>query len=144
MKRHVASLFSVALASMVFTSSVAAEPAKTTLKDYAFDFTEIGYEIAFSGETRYLSRPMTSNDYFEVSADGYSLKARADRLSRKGRKMFAEYFNANCKLSFGSDDKCVVMLSGEVELDDKFQMLIWANKVDFIDPKTGSVITAFE
>jgi len=52
---------------LTITASLAiAEPTKTTLKDYA----SIGYEITFLAKTSYYSDPMSSNDYFKVSADG--------------------------------------------------------------------------
>ncbi len=139
MKRLILAIFLTITASLAI-----AEPTKTTLKDYAFDFASIGYEITFLAETSYFSDPMTSNDYFKVSADGYSIKARADKLTRKGRKTFTSYFNENCKLDFSSRSTCHIVLSGEIELDENFGMIIWATKIEFLDKKSKAVIKIFK
>ena len=128
----------------VSTIPAMAERVETSLKDYAFDFSSVGYEISFFANTHYISDPMNTNDYFRVSADGYSLKAKVDGLSRKGRKSFIAYFNENCKFDFINESKCLIKISGEVTLDEEFCMHLSAKKINFLNPKTNETIKTFE
>ena len=127
---------------LFFVNIIQAEPVETTLNDYAFDFASIGYEIKFAGKTSYFSDELSANDYFDVRADGYTLRARADKLSRIGRKNFISYFNKNCRLF--SRSECIIILSGEVELDENFRMIIWATSIEVYDRKTDSIIETFK
>lgn len=135
-------LSSISILSLLPVTAFA-EPVNTTLEEYAFDFSSIGYEITFPATTAYFLDPMTGNDYFTVSSNGYSLEARIDKLSRKGRKEFTEFFNLNCKNDF-STPKCDIELTGEVELDDKYKMIIWASKVDFLNNRDKSLLQSFK
>lgn len=133
-----------AIIMCITTIPAMAEPVETTMKDYAFDFSSVGYEISFFANTRYISDPMNANDYFSVSADGYTMEANADGLSRNGLKSFIAYFNDNCKFRFAARHKCSIRISGEVKVDENFHMLIWAKKIDFLDNETNEVIKTFE
>jgi len=133
-----------AIIMCITTIPAMAEPVETTLKDYAFDFSSVGYEISFFANTRYFSDPMNPFDYFKVSADGYTMKAKADGLSRNGLKSFIAYFNDNCKFRFAARHKCSIRISGEVKIDEDFRMLISAKKIDFLNKETHEIIKTFE
>ena len=130
------------LIGLFFVNITKAEPVDTTLKDYAFDFASIGHEIRFIGTTSYFMDELSANDYFNVRAEGYTIEARADKLSRTGRRKFIGYFNENCKTTF-SGGECIIILSGEVELDENFKMIIWATVVEVYNQETKSVTAVF-
>lgn len=134
----------VAFIMCITTIPAMAEPVETTMKDYAFDFSSVGYEISFFAEAKYMTDPMNTNDYFNVSADGYSLKAKADGLSRKGRKSFIAYFNDNCEENFIDEIICSIRISGEVALDENFCMVISSKRIDILNKKTKEITKTFE
>ena len=101
-------------ACLVIFSFLQAKITKTTLEDYAYDFSNIGYEISFSASSSYFI-PMTADDYFNATDGGYTLKVYIDGLSRKSRKDFVPYYNKECELSFDGTE-CQLFIEGEIEL----------------------------
>ena len=75
-----------------------ARTVSTTLKDYAYDFSTIGYEISFPASSGYYSS-MNAGDYFNAKDDGYTIKVRIEGLSRNNRRDFVSYYNRIVKLT---------------------------------------------
>ena len=88
------------------------KPIPTTLEDYAYDFSLIGYEIEFPATSGYFSA-MNAGDYFKAYDKGYSIKVRIERLSRNSRKDFISFYNENCKDDF-VNDVCPMIVSGAI------------------------------
>ena len=125
-----------------FITFLFAKPVSTTLQDYAYDFSTIGYEIAFPASSSYFI-PMTADDYFNATDGSYTLEVRIDGLSRKARKDFVTYYNENCELSF-SDKECQLYLEGEIELTGTMSMILKAKKIDFLSSDRSQTIKVFE
>jgi hypothetical protein len=134
----------IAIAICMISSLAVAAPKKVTLKDYAYDFTKIGYEISVKGKAHYYSTGMSSNKNFTLLSDGFELRTKVDKLSRRGRKTFIEYYNTQCKKDFGADIRCFLRVAGEIELDKELRMTILASRVDFLSKSTGKVIKTFK
>ncbi len=126
----------------ILTTLIQAVPVKTTLENYAYDFSAIGYEIAFPASSTYFI-PMTADDYFNATDGSYTLEVRIDGLSRKARKDFVAYYNENCELSF-SDKECQLYLEGEIELTGTMSMILKAKKIDFLSSDRSQTIKVFE
>ena len=132
-------LTAVALTLTLATSTAVAAPVTTTLSNYAYDFSSVGYEIEVTANSQY-HNPLNSGDYFRMTDGAYTMNTLFDGLSRKGRKDFEKFYNAECKHSF--DDKiCNVTVAGEVELDDSMQMILTANVITITGAKTGETLT---
>jgi len=99
----------------------AAEYTKTTLEDYAFDFTSIGYEIEVSGKTSIFST--SADQWIWLRDTGRKVKVNFSTLSRNGRKQVIDHMNSSCK---GFGVTCPVTVKGEVEFDEDMQMQIKA------------------
>ena len=129
-------------ACLVILTVLQAEIAKTTLEDYAYDFSNIGYEISFSASSSYFI-PMTADDYFNATDGGYTLKVYIDGLSRKSRKDFVPYYNKECELSFDGSE-CQLFIEGEIELDETMTMNLKASKVNFLSQDRSKIIKSFK
>jgi len=119
-----------------------AKPFPTTLKDYAYDFSAIGYEIIFPATSGYFDT-MNAGDYFNAKDKGYTIKVRIESLSRNSRREFVSFYNENCKYDF-MQDTCPMVISGEVELDESMSMVLTAKKIDFYNSDRSKVIKSFE
>ncbi len=118
------------------------KPIPTTLEDYAYDFSLVGYEIEFPATSGYFSA-MNAGDYFKAYDKGYSIKVRIERLSRNSRKDFISYYNENCKDDF-VNDVCPMIVFGEVELDKSMSMILSAKKINFQNSDRSKIIKSFE
>tara|TARA_Y100000814_G_scaffold121400_1_gene86990 strand:- start:511 stop:921 length:411 start_codon:yes stop_codon:yes gene_type:complete len=118
------------------------KPTPTTLEDYAYDFSTIGYEIVFPATSGYFDA-MNAGDYFNAKDKGYTIKVRIESLSRNSRREFVSYYNENCKYDF-MNDTCPITVSGEVELDESMGMILTAKKIDFYDSERTTIIKSFE
>ncbi len=127
---------------IIFLGLLQADPIKTTLENYAYDFASIGYEISFPASSSYFI-PMSADDYFNATDGGYTLEVRIDGLSRKARKDFVSYYNDNCELTF-SGEECQLLLEGEIELTATMSMILKAKKIDFLSSDKSNVIKSFE
>ena len=131
------------LIAFLFSSfSLLAEPVETTLQDYAFDFTEIGYDIIFVANVLHFGNS-TPTDTFLVQSDGYNVSMKIDRLSRKGKRDFTKYVNKNCEAGPGGSS-CTVKVSGEVSLNREFKIVIWARTIAFMERDLRTVIGTYE
>ena len=119
-----------------------AKPISTTLQDYAYDFSTIGYEITIPAISGYFDA-MNAGDYFNAKDKGYTIKVRIESLSRNSRREFVSYYNENCKYDF-MNDTCPMMVSGEVELDESMAMVLTAKKIDFYNSDRTKIIKSFE
>jgi hypothetical protein len=119
-----------------------AKPISTTLQDYAYDFSTIGYEIIFPAISGYFDA-MNAGDYFHAKDKGYTIKVRIEGLSRNSRRDFVSYYNENCKNDF-MNDTCPMAVSGEVELDESMGMVLTAKKIDFYNSDRTTIIKSFE
>lgn len=129
-------------AFIIFLGLLQANPIKTTLENYAYDFSSIGYEISFPASSSYFI-PMSADDYFNATDGGYTLEVRIDGLSRKARKDFVSYYNDNCELTF-SGEECQLLLEGEIELTSTMSMILKAKKIDFLSSDKSKTIKSFE
>ena len=125
-----------------FISILSARTVSTTLKDYAYDFSAIGYEISFPASSGYYSS-MNAGDYFNAKHDGYTIKVRIEGLSRNNRREFVSYYNENCKVAY-TKETCPMAVEGEVELDDSMSMILTAKKIDFYNPDRSKIIKSFD
>ena len=133
----------VALVVVLFVAFLSSEKAEanvsTTLSDYAYDFSSVGYEIEVTATSQY-HNPLNSGDYFRLIDGAYTMNTLFDGLSRKGRKNFEKFYNAECEYAFG-DRICKVTAAGEVELDSSMKMILTANVITVTGAKTGETIT---
>ena len=100
------------LAMLALAGPAAAEAPQVSLADYAFDFPTYGYESTMSGETRNLRDKLTADDHITIDDNGYKMRTLIDRMGRKDRQGFIQFFNANC-IGFGADANCPITASGE-------------------------------
>ncbi len=128
---------------IIFSTSILyARTFTTTLKDYAYDFSTIGYEISFPASSGYYSS-MNAGDYFNAKDDGYTIKVRIEGLSRNNRRDFVSYYNENCKVDY-TQETCPMIVEGEVELDDSMSMILTAKKIDFYNSDRTKIIKSFD
>ena len=118
------------------------KPIPTTLEDYAYDFSLVGYEIEFPATSGYFSA-MNAGDYFKAYDKGYSIKVRIEKLSRSSRRDFISFYNEICKDDF-VNDVCPMIVSGEVELDKSMSMILSAKKINFQNSDRSKIIKSFE
>lgn len=119
-----------------------AEPVETTFQDYAFDFTEVGYEIVFVAYVMHFGYS-TPTDSFLVQADGYHVSMKLDQLSRQGKRNFAKYVNRHCKETHAGPS-CTVRVTGEVMLNRDFKITIWAQRISVLEQDRVTVIGTYE
>ena len=129
--------------SIISISTISSKTVSTTLKDYAYDFSTIGYEISFPAQSSSYSI-LSAGDYFRAKYDGYSMKVRIETLSRNSKRDFVTYYNENCKSDYSKDEICPMIVEGEVELDDDMQMVLIAKKIDFYNYDRTKVIKSFD
>ena len=65
----------ILILTILSMSILNARTVSTTLKDYAYDFSTIGYEISFPASSGYYSS-MNAGDYFNAKDDGYTKKSK--------------------------------------------------------------------
>ena len=102
-----------------------AEPSKVTLEDYAFNFPTYGFEISFTGTTKNYSDKLTVDDYITIRDNGYSMRSMIDRMGRKDRQSFIQFFNSTC-IGILSND-CDITAAGEIELNEDMKMIFLIN-----------------
>jgi hypothetical protein len=129
-------LTAVALTLTLTASAAVAAPVATTLSNYAYDFSSVGYEIELTAES-YYHNPLNAGDYFRMIDGEYTMKTLFDGLSRKGRKSFEQFYNAQCEDVSYSSKGCRVTVSGEVELDSSMKMILTANEITVFGIKTN-------
>ena len=134
-------IFTLLFVLMISTSS--AEPVETTLKDYAYDFSSIGYEISFPASSEYFD-PMNAGDYFNAKHAGYTIKVRIEGLNRNNRRDFVSHYNENCKYGYSSNEICPMVLTGEIELNENMKMILTAKKIDFYTSDRTKLIKSFD
>ena len=127
---------------IISISILSSRTVATTLKDYAYDFSTIGYEISFPASSGYYSS-MNAGDYFNAKDDGYTIKVRIEGLSRNNRRDFVSYYNENCKVDY-TQETCPMIVEGEVELDDSMSMILTAKKIDFYNSDRTKIIKSFD
>ncbi len=132
----------MAIAVCLVSSTAMAEPKATNLIDYARDFTEVGYEIIFKADARYYRDPLSAGQTFLAYVPGYRVLTSADKLSRDGRREFFDYFNKHCKYQ-KQTFTCIVEITGEVELNEEYRVVVWAVKIGIFDPATRQIIEEF-
>ena len=129
-------IFYFALLTFLFSKSVS-----TTLENYAYDFSIIGYDIKFPATSEYYE-PMNAGDYFRAKDKGYTIKVRIETLSRNSRKEFVSYYNQNCK--YDMDETCRMIIAGEVELNESMEMMLSAKRIYFQNKDRTRFIKSFE
>lgn len=111
------------------------EPVSVTLNEYAFDFMKIGSHIVFVGNSSFFLTP--ESDVFKVSFNGYTIKVKPSKLSRNGRKDFTSYYNSKCNMIDNENqfqrNNCIMVIHGEVEVDNEFRMIVLAKGITFTD-----------
>jgi len=112
----------IALLAMLAAAPAAAESPQVSLADYAFDFPTYGYEITVAGAARNLNDKLAADDYTTIYDGNYKLKTLIDRMGRKDRREFMQFFNANC-IGFSDKAGCPITASGEIELNKEMQMI---------------------
>ena len=100
----------------------AAEPVPVTLPDYAFDFPTVGHEITVTGTAQNLADKLTADDHITITDDGYSLRTLIDRMPRKDRRGFIQFYNQHC-IGFMPTNACPITASGDIELDENMRMI---------------------
>jgi len=118
-------LSSTILTAVVYVNPVLSETNIVKLSDYAFDFPTYGYEITISGTTQNFIDNLTTDDYINISDEGYTIKTLIDRMDRKDRQQFITFFNENCIGFF--DSGCAITATGDVELDEDMRMIFRMN-----------------
>ena len=132
----------ILILTILSMSILYARTVSTTLKDYAYDFSTIGYEISFPASSGYYSS-MNAGDYFNAKDGGYTIKVRIEGLSRNNRRDFVSYYNENCKVDY-SQETCPMIVEGEVELDDSMTMILTAKKINFYNLDRTKIIKSFD
>jgi len=111
----------------VWASSLKAEPRRISLQDYSFDFASIGYEIKTFGQLGHSFEPLEAGDFTWLKDKGYRIRVRISPLSRAGKKELTELFNSKC---IGFDTNCRASVSGEVQLNDDMQVVLFARSIN--------------
>lgn len=119
MKKTILALTTLAA---LYAAPAASEPPKVTLADYAFDFPTIGHEITVTGTAQNMMDKLTADDHITITDDGYSLRTLIDRMARKDRRGFIQFYNKHC-IGFGPNAACPITASGDVELDENMRMI---------------------
>tara|TARA_Y100001958_G_C21200745_1_gene527427 strand:+ start:327 stop:740 length:414 start_codon:yes stop_codon:yes gene_type:complete len=119
-----------------------AEPVKTTLEDYAYDYAKIGYEIGFNATSSYFI-PMDSDSYFNANDGTFTIEVRLDGLSRNSKREFVPFYNENCEMKFDGPD-CQLYIEGEIELDSNMKMILKANKINFLTQNDKKISKTFK
>mgnify|MGYP006192948999 CR=1 FL=1 len=127
---------------LVFFSMIYSETVPTNLKDYAYDFPSIGYDISFPATSSYYSE-LKAGDSFKGENEGYKIIVRIENLSRNNRREFISYYNKNCKDDY-SNDICPMIIEGEVELDESMSMILTAKKINFYNSARKTIIKSFD
>ena len=117
-------------------SLAASANTKTTLSNYAYDFTTVGYEITVTGIADTGFSPLSTGGSFQVVDGDYRITTTINGISRKNRRAFNDYFNANCTF----DKPCDVRIEGEVEMNSNMTMVLTARKVEFIGSGNDSKV----
>ncbi len=104
----------------------------TSLEEYAYDFATIGYDVTITGDSTYFD-PMNAGDYFTLEDSGYTLETRIDGMSRKGKKEFIKFYNANCEISWTDVSYCNITVTGETELNEMMALVLTATSITFND-----------
>ena len=112
----------LAIVVATYAGSAAAQPARVSLEDYAFDFPKYGYEITVAGTTGNFQDKLTADDYITIDDEGYKLKTLIDRMRRKDRQKFMSFFNDHCIVGFRGAS-CSIVASGDIELDENMKMI---------------------
>ena len=133
-------LYKVSTLFSIFTLLIA-EPVKTTLEDYAYDYAKIGYEIGFNATSSYFI-PMDSDSYFNANDGTFTIEVRLDGLSRNSKREFVPFYNENCEMKFDGLD-CQLYIEGEIELDSNMKMILKANKINFLTQNDKKISKSF-
>ena len=128
---------------LVFFSMIFSRTVPTNLKDYAYDFPSIGYDISFPATSSYYSE-LKAGDSFKGENEGYKIIVRIENLSRNNRREFISYYNKNCKSDYSSNNICPMIIEGEVELDESMSMILTAKKINFYNSARKTIIKSFD
>ena len=68
---------------------------------------------------------------------------RIDKLGLKGKRNFQKNVNNNCETGL-SGSSCIIKVFGEVSLNREFRIVVWAQKLAFMEKDLRTVIETYE